>query len=128
MELRKPAAFDARQNGVPMGKNNSIIPMIRDVDRGRVLANMQEGVDKIVDAIEANRGAGKGKITLTIDIQSKSEGAYQIDAKVNVKVPEPSRQAMAMFLDEASGELMRRDPRQPDLPGVETIDSRRADS
>lgn len=110
-----------------MGKTNSIIPMIRDVDRGNVLATMQEGVDKIVEAIEANRGAGKGKITLTLDIQSKSEGAYTVDAKVNIKVPEPARQAMAMFLDEASGELMRRDPRQPDLPGVESFDGRRAD-
>lgn len=105
-------------------KNNGIIPMIRDVDRGRVLATMQKGVDEIVEAIEANRGAGKGRITLTIDIQSKTEGSYEIAAKVNVKVPEPARQVMAMFLDDQSGELMRRDPRQPDLPGVVSLDAR----
>lgn len=107
-----------------MPSNQPIISIIRDADRGRVFSDMQEAMDKIVQAIEDNRGAGTGKITLTLTVKSKSEGTYTIGASVNAKVPEPARADTIMFLDSDTGELIRRDPRQPDLPGVTTLDQR----
>lgn len=101
-----------------------VIQLLRDADRGRLISDMQEGISSIVDAIEANRGSGTGKLTLTITIKSKSEGAYTLTPSLNVKVPEPARQDMITFLDEQSGELQRRDPRQPDLPMVVEADFR----
>lgn len=104
-----------------MAETQSVIPIIRDADRGRVLSDMQEAIDSIVDGIEANRGVGVGKVTLTLTIKSKSEGTYTISADVKAKMPEPSRADMIMFLGD-DGELQRRDPRQPDLPGVTAAD------
>lgn len=101
-----------------------IIQMIRDADRGRVLADLQQGVDEIVTAIENARGAGAGEITLKLKIKSKSEGTYTITPQVSVKVPQPPRADMIAFLDESTGELVRRDPRQPDLPAVVDADFR----
>ncbi len=107
-----------------MAETQSVIPIIRDADRGRVLSDMQEAIDNIVEGIEANRGVGVGKVTLTLTIKSKSEGgAYTISADVKAKIPEPSRADMIMFLGD-DGELQRRDPRQPDLPGVTAADFR----
>lgn len=106
-----------------MAETQSVIPIIRDADRGRVLSDMQEEIDNIVDGIEANRGVGVGKVTLTLTIKSKSEGTYTISADVKAKIPEPSRADMIMFLGD-DGELQRRDPRQPDLPGVTAADFR----
>lgn len=101
-----------------------VIQMIRDLDRGRVLADMQDGMSRIVDAIENARGAGSGEITLKIKVKSKSEGVYTLSPTVNVKIPEVQRAEMITFLDEQSGELIRRDPRQPDLPSVVDADFR----
>jgi hypothetical protein len=98
--------------------------MLRDADRGRLIADMQDGVSKIVDAIENARGSGTGELTLKIKIKSKSEGTYTIVPSLTVKVPEAPRAEMITFLDETSGELVRRDPRQPDLPAVVEADFR----
>lgn len=106
-----------------MARQN-IIPLIRDADRGKLIGDMQDGFDRIVEAIEAARGAGVGELTLKLKIKSKSEGTYTIVPTLSVKVPEAARAEMITFLDEASGELIRRDPRQPDLPGVTTLDQR----
>lgn len=104
--------------------SQNIIPLIRDADRGHLVGDMQAALDKIVEAIEANRGAGTGKLTLTLTIKSKSEGTYTITPSLTTKVPEAARSDMITFLDEATGELIRRDPRQPDLPGVVAADFR----
>lgn len=101
-----------------------IIQLLRDADRGRLIGDMQDGMSRIVDAIENARGAGTGEITLKIKIKSKSEGAYTLTPSLSVKVPEAGRQDMITYLDESSGELMRRDPRQPDLPAVVEADFR----
>lgn len=103
---------------------HQVIQMIRDLDRGRLLADMQDGMSRIVDAIEAARGAGTGEIVLKIKVRSKSEGTYHLVPTLKVTVPEPTRAEMVTFLDEQSGELMRRDPRQPDLPSVVEADFR----
>lgn len=100
----------------------NILTIVRELDRGRIIPEMNEGMTKIVDAIEAARGAGSGEITLKLKIKSKSEGVYTIIPTLTVKVPEQPRADMITFLDEQSGELMRRDPRQPDLPSVVAAD------
>jgi hypothetical protein len=99
-----------------------IIEIIRTVDRGQVFADMQKGIDEIVEAIENARGAGVGELTLKLKIKSTSEGVFAITPALTVKVPQPARLDMITFLDDQSGELIRRDPRQPDLPAVVEAD------
>jgi len=95
--------------------------LIREADRGKLLGDLQQGLDDIVSAIEANRGAGTGEITLKIKIKSKAEGSYTITHDLGVKVPKPARADMLMFLGD-DGELQRADPRQPALPSVVDAD------
>jgi hypothetical protein len=97
------------------------IELIREADRGKLLNDLQQGVDDIVSAIEENRGAGTGEITLKIKIKSKSEGAYTITHDLGIKVPKPARSDMLMFMGD-DGELQRADPRQPTLPSVVSSD------
>lgn len=101
----------------------SIIPLIRDADRGRLVQEMQVGLDDIVAAIEAARGAGTGEITVKLKIKSTAEGVYAITPDLKVKLPVPKRSDMMTFLTN-EGELVRRDPRQPDIPGVVPADFR----
>ena len=98
------------------------LQMIREADRGQLLVDAQTALDKIVDAIEAAHGAGKGKLTLSFDIVSEAPGAYTITGKLDFKVPQPKRLDSQFFLLE-SGELSRTDPRQPVLPSVVRADA-----
>lgn len=100
----------------------NIVTLIRDLDRGRIIPEMNEAMSQIVEAIEEARGAGTGEITLKLKVKSKSEGVYTIIPTLTVKKPERPRTEMLTFYDEQSGELIRRDPRQPDLPSVVLAD------
>lgn len=101
-----------------------VVAIIRDLDRGKVIGQLDEGIDEIVQAIENARGAGKGSVTLKIDIKSKSEGVYTFTPTVKVSVPTATPADTLFYLDDQSGELQRRDPRQPDLPAVVEADFR----
>lgn len=99
------------------------IQMIREADRGQIMTDLQQGLDDIVEAIEAARGDGKGKLTLTFEVSSPSPGAFEIKSKLDVKIPAPQRLPTTMFLGEG-GELSRHDPRQPVMPAVVDADFR----
>lgn len=62
-----------------------------------------------------------GTITVTIKAApSKVDGALLLTDEVKVKVPEPDRGA-ALWFPDAHGNLSRRDPRQPEIPGVRAV-------
>ncbi len=62
-----------------------------------------------------------GSVTLTIKFKpSKVDGALLIEDDIKAKVPEPERGAALWFPDQ-HGNLSRRDPRQPELPGVRAV-------
>jgi hypothetical protein len=106
------------------GKTQNFIPMLRRLDRGRAMLDLQKGISDIVAAIEQNRGAGAGEVTLKIKIKCEAEGSYTLEPTVTAKVPQPKRLKTTTFLDEESGDLLDRDPRQPDLPSVVQADFR----
>lgn len=107
-----------------MAGHKAAIQLIREADRGQLLDDLQRGVDDIVEAIEAAHGQGTGEVTIKLKIRSEAEGAYKISAALAVKVPQPKRLDTLMFLDADSGDLVRRDPRQPELPAVVDADFR----
>lgn len=106
-----------------MAKQN-FIPLLRRLDRGRAMLDLQEGITKIVDAIEQNRGDGTGEVNLKLKIKCEAEGTFTLEPTVTVKVPPPKRLKTTTFLDDTTGELIDRDPRQPDLPAVVEADFR----
>lgn len=63
----------------------------------------------------------KGSVTLKIDVAPNGETSVFVQANFTAKVPRPSKRQAVFFVD-ASGNLLRNDPRQPDLPlrAVET--------
>lgn len=93
------------------------IQMIREADRGQLMDDLQDGIGKIVEAIESAHGAGTGEITIKLKISSPTPGAYEIVPDLTVKSPKPKRLKSTMFLSD-DGELQRNDPRQPTMPSV----------
>jgi hypothetical protein len=62
-----------------------------------------------------------GTLTVTIKVKpAKVDGALIFEDEVKVKVPEPDRGGAIWFPD-SNGNLSRRDPRQPELPGVRVV-------
>lgn len=100
----------------------AVIQVIREADRGQLLTDMEQGLTDICNEIEKRGGAGGGEITIKIKVGCKSEGAYDFKTSLKVTISEPPRLPMIMFRDEDSGELSRKDPRQPDLPVVVDAD------
>lgn len=61
----------------------------------------------------------KGTITLKLTVSQHKAGALVVDADVDAKPPKGPGRSAIFFFDPVSGELSRRDPRQPQLPGTE---------
>jgi hypothetical protein len=61
----------------------------------------------------------KGTITLKLTVSQHKAGALVVDADVDAKPPKGPGRSAIFFFDPESGELSRRDPRQPQIPGVE---------
>lgn len=75
---------------------------------------LSEELQRVVAAVLAQRK--KGSLTMTIGIApSDVNGAVVVTDKVVSKPPEPDRDP-SLFFSDGSGNLSRRDPRQPELP------------
>lgn len=77
----------------------------------------QELTDALAEVVQAVDHHGRsGTLTLTISISpSKVNGAVEVADKVASKLPEAERD-VGLFFADGSGNLSRRDPRQPELP------------
>lgn len=79
----------------------------------------------LMDVVEAVKRTGKaGRITLTLDVKRPKKAAdalaIWVSGAVNAKVPRPDTEDHLFFAQD--GELSRRDPRQPALPGMRRVD------
>jgi hypothetical protein len=107
---------------MPQTQPQNIIPLLRRLDRGRVMLDLSNGLAEIVERIEANGGGAQGEITLKIKVKSEVEGTYLLEPDVTVKIPKPKRLKTTTFFNEETGGLDDRDPLQPDLPSVVAAD------
>lgn len=106
---------------MPQSQTQNFIPLLRRLDRGRVVLDLGEGLARIVEAIEAGAN-GTGEVNLKVKVKSEVEGTYILDPEVTVKIPKPKRLKSTTFFNEETGGLDDRDPRQPDLPSVVAAD------
>lgn len=90
----------------------------------QVLCDLSEGstVDQLTyslsELIAAVQETGRtGTLTLTLRAEFDGAGRVQITDKVSSKVPEHDRPSTQFFVTKAGG-LSRRDPNQPEIPGV----------
>lgn len=75
-----------------------------------------EAAQALAELVEAVRETGKdGALTLTIKVEHSKGNALIVTDKVNVKLPEHTRESVLWWADDA-GNLTRRDPNQPELP------------
>ncbi len=94
-----------------------------------VLGNLEGGVtfnqindqlQELVLAVTQHRKAGE--MTVTLKVAPNGETAVSVIAAFKAKVPEASRGTSVFFVD-GGGNLLRRDPRQPELPLREVVDT-----
>jgi len=105
--------------------NKSVMEVLRRVDRGQLLNDIDKALVDIGHGIDENNG-GKGTITIKLVIKSKAKtDALQISGDVAFTVPKRSRVDAILYFDPDAGEegeMAPKDPRQPDIPAVVEAD------
>ena len=94
---------------------------------GQILAELGEGSTVIElseamwDLIQRVQDTGKaGSITLTIKVSGDGRGRVQVLDEVKLRLPEYNRPQTSFFIDK-HGNASRRNPDQPEIPGVTNI-------
>lgn len=95
--------------------------VLKDIREGALLTELPAQLQELVAAVRAT-GKG-GTLTLKLDVRPLAKGnsnTMLIRDTVNLSLPEPDRESTVLYATE-SNDLSRRDPRQPDLPGVRGV-------
>ena len=94
---------------------------------GQILAELGEGSTVIElseamwDLIQRVQDTGKaGSVSLTINVALNGVGRVEVRDEVRVKLPEYARPTTSFFIDK-HGNASRRNPDQPEIPGVTNI-------
>ena len=85
-------------------------------DQGQLMADADEKLTELIDAIAAN--GGKGTITIKVEVKEvKGKDAVSVTPSLEMKKPQPARLTTPYFRTPDGG-LTRRHGAQPDLPGT----------
>lgn len=87
--------------------------VIGDLQGGRVHQELTDQLNDLIKEVMEHRKAGS--ISLTIDVKPNAANQVEVKDKITVKLPQADRMKTMFFTNE-EGDLLRRDPRQPDLP------------
>lgn len=93
--------------------------IVGSLEGGRAFEQLNDSLIEVVTAVLAHRKVGE--ITLTVKVSPNGETAVSVVPTIKVKVPEAARAVTTFFADE-HGNLLRRDPRQRELPLREVAD------
>lgn len=92
--------------------------VLRELGEGSTNSEMGEA---FYDLLQRVQDTGKaGSLALTIVVAPDGKGRVQTKDEVKLKLPEFNRMPTAFFLDR-TGNASRRDPNQPQIPGVTHI-------
>lgn len=92
---------------------NSFAEFCANYGRGDLDHRLVETMKEIVRAVRETEKVGK--LTLTLKVSPNGDGIVILSSDIKKLVPEPSVPD-ALFFTNEEGELLRRDPRQQDLP------------
>lgn len=102
--------------------NKSIMEVLRRIDRGQFLNDLDAAIREGALAIEEN-GGGSASLTIKLKMKSKAKtDALQISGELSVALPKRVRIDAIMFLDPETEEVGAMDKRQPALPSVVDAD------
>lgn len=89
--------------------------VLRELGEGSTNSELSEA---LWDLLQRVGDTGKaGTLTLTIAVAPDGRGRVQVKDEVKVKLPEYNRPTTAFFIGK-HGNASRRDPNQPEIPGV----------
>ena len=92
-------------NLVKKNANKSVMEVLRRIDRGQLLNDVDKALVAIAAGIEENNG-GKGDITIKIKVGAKAKSdALEISGDVKFTVPVRKRTSAIMFFDPDAGEF-----------------------
>lgn len=97
----------------------SVIQILREADRKKLLDDAQDALDQIRAAIETH--GGSGDITIKLKVKKKGD-AFIFGSELKFSVPQPPRVESIFFFDESENDFTRKDPRQPELAAVVQAD------
>lgn len=89
-----------------------IAEVLRDLPEG-AYDEMTAQMHEVVQAVAETRK--KGSLTIKIDVAPNGETSVFVEAVATAKVPKRGKPKAVFFVD-AGGNLLRNDPRQPQLP------------
>ena len=88
---------------------------IRELAEGATNSELSDG---LWDLLQRVQDTGKaGTLSLSIAVGFDGKGRIQVKDEVKVRLPEFGRPTTAFFIDN-TGNASRRDPNQPEIPGV----------
>ena len=97
---------------------------------GQILAELGEGSTVVElsqamwDLLQRVQDTGKaGSVTLTISVALNGVGSVEVKDEVKLKLPEYARPTTSFYIDKF-GNASRRNPNQPEIPGVHHLNTR----
>jgi len=94
---------------------------LREVRDGDLVTELSEKVKQLVEAVRGTQKAGKLVLTLTLKPMKKGLDMLMLEDDIKLALPEPERETSTFMFATSENELTRRDPRQPELPGVRGV-------
>ena len=88
--------------------------------QGRAHDELTQGLHEVIAAVKETGKAGSVTLTIKVEPDKKATGIFRISDNVNIKAPAHDRGARIYFSD-ASGNLTRSDPNQPELEGLRDV-------
>lgn len=102
---------------MPNAYNGPFAATLQDLDEGRLHAELTDALSEVVAQVMQQGKAGKLTLSLTIKPAARRSDAVVVGASIAKKLPEPDRPESLFFATDDGG-LSRRNPKQPELPGV----------
>jgi hypothetical protein len=96
--------------------------VLGSVEGGTVFNQINDELQDLVVAVTEHRKAGE--ITVTLKVSPNGERAVSVTAAFKSKQPQPAK-GVTIFYADGGGNLLRKDPRQPELPLREVVDEPR---
>lgn len=87
--------------------------VLRELCGGATYDELGGKLNEVVAAVRETRKVGE--LSLKLKVKINGEIGVTIEDEIKAKIPEPSRGTTVFFADD-SGNLLRRDPRQSELP------------
>ncbi len=96
--------------------------VLAELGEGTTLSELSEAFYDVIQRVQETAKAGS--VTLHLAIAFDGQGRLVVKDEVKQKLPEFSRPETRFFVDK-TGNASRRDPNQPEIPGVTNIKDKR---